>query len=211
MKESLKTLLPGYNCGRCTYSTCADFAVALINGDADVSKCPFMHREIFKDNKRGVEKLINEKCLQLEKNEKIIGVIDNYEADIILKPLKAECSCREVLLPMSIIDIQKGDIIEYRPLGCPIVHYAKVLIVDHLLITVHLIGPCMRKQQKMIYKSVGCCMVIAFEGRHLGKEIKVGETVRFLPKHCMMQKVHSGVVVSLESDKVRLEGIDLKV
>ena len=40
---------------------------------------------------------------------------------------------------------------------------------------------------------------------------EVGETVRFLPEHCMMQKVHSGVVVHSEGAMLRIEGIDLKV
>ncbi|MEA1865606.1 MAG: hypothetical protein U9N46_10550 [Euryarchaeota archaeon] len=30
-----------------------------------------------------------------------------------------------------------------------------------------------------------------------GRVPDVGETVRFLPEHCMMQKVHSGVIVHL--------------
>jgi len=40
---------------------------------------------------------------------------------------------------------------------------------------------------------------------------KVGETVRFLPQHCMMKKVHSGVVLHSVGKKLRIEGIDLKV
>jgi len=43
----------------------------------------------------------------------------------------------------------------------------------------------------------------------LGQE--VGETVRFLPEHCMMQNVHSGVVVHFKGNAERIEGIDLKV
>ncbi|KAF5410725.1 MAG: hypothetical protein C5S47_05995 [Candidatus Methanogasteraceae archaeon] len=44
-----------------------------------------------------------------------------------------------------------------------------------------------------------------------GRVPDAGETVRFLPEHCMMQKVHSGVVVHSEGDRVRIERIDLKV
>jgi hypothetical protein len=55
-------------------------------------------------------------------------------------------------------------------------------------------------------------MVLAFEGTvSRGRRPEVGETVRFLPEHCMMQKVHSGVVVHSEGNRVRIEGIDLKV
>ncbi|EHP84396.1 Fe-S cluster domain protein [Methanotorris formicicus Mc-S-70] len=55
-------------------------------------------------------------------------------------------------------------------------------------------------------------MVIAFEGTvKEGKIPEVGKTVKFLPEHCMMQKVHSGVVVEVEGKRVYIEGIDLKV
>ncbi len=33
----------------------------------------------------------------------------------------------------------------------------------------------------------------------------------FLPIHCMMQKVHSGVVAHFEGAGMRIEGTDLKV
>ena len=58
---------------------------------------------------------------------------------------------------------------------------------------------------------LGICMVLAFQGTYEGKSLRVGETIRFLPHHCMMQKVHSGVVVNLENGNVRIEIIDLKV
>jgi uncharacterized protein len=61
-------------------------------------------------------------------------------------------------------------------------------------------------------EDIGICLVAAFEGVLLrGRMPDVGETVRFLPDHCMMQKVHSGVVVHSEGDRLRIEGIDLKV
>ncbi|MCD4843559.1 MAG: Fe-S cluster domain protein [Methanosarcinales archaeon] len=44
-----------------------------------------------------------------------------------------------------------------------------------------------------------------------GRVPDVSETVKFLPEHCMMQKVHSGVVVHSEGKRVRIESIDLKV
>ena len=41
-------------------------------------------------------------------------------------------------------------------------------------------------------------MVGGFQELSRRKVTSGGETVRFLPYHCMMQKVHSGVVVQLE-------------
>jgi uncharacterized Fe-S cluster-containing protein len=55
-------------------------------------------------------------------------------------------------------------------------------------------------------------MILAFEGIvSKGTIPKVGQTVKFIPEYCMMQKVHSGMVVGVEGKKVRIEGIDLKV
>jgi uncharacterized Fe-S cluster-containing protein len=71
--------------------------------------------------------------------EKIIGVLDGYEADVVLKPLPGEESCRETLYPFTREEIKPGEIIRYRPLGCPIIHFAKVLEENHGLITVHLV------------------------------------------------------------------------
>lgn len=54
--------------------------------------------------------------------------------------------------------------------------------------------------------------VTAFEGVvSRGKIPDVGKTVRFLPEHCMMQKVHSGAVVHSEGGRLRIEGVDLEV
>lgn len=209
MEKKMMEFLPGYNCGRCGFAACSDFYEAITTKSVSVDLCPFLKQERFNSNKIELERLAT-----IQVNgcpEKIVGVIDSYEADIILDPLQGEISCREVLMPMALVDLQVGEVIEYRPLGCPIVHYGKVIKIDHLLVTVHLIGPCRRRESESKFTPVGCCMVIAFEGRFHGKNIKLGETVRFLPKHCMMQKVHSGVVVKIEDENILIEGIDLKV
>ncbi|PKQ61849.1 hypothetical protein BZG02_14585 [Labilibaculum filiforme] len=209
MHKKIMEFLPGYNCGRCGFGSCTDFAMAMETSSLSSDLCPFLIQERFKAGKKEIESLVASGLPIC--HEKIQGVIDAYEADIILEPLQGEISCREVLMPMALVHLQIGEVIEYRPLGCPIVHYGKVIKLDHLLVTVHLIGPCRRKQNEIKFTSVGCCMVIAFEGQFQGKSIKVGETVRFLPKHCMMQKVHSGVIVNLQDNNVLIEGIDLKV
>lgn len=209
MKNKMIDFLPGYNCGRCGFSSCADFADAIQTKSEQIDLCPFLSQERFSSRKKEIESLVANQVNGC--SGKIVGVIDAYEADLILHPLQGEISCREVLMPMALVDLQIGEVIEYRPLGCPIVHYGKVLKVDHLLVTVHLIGPCRRRESETRFTPVGCCMVIAFEGQIHGKNCKVGETIRFLPKHCMMQKVHSGVVVKMEDENVLIEGIDLKV
>lgn len=211
MRTQIIKYLPGYNCGNCTYRNCDEFASALIKNETKLSCCTVLNQEKFRENKAKLILLLNsreeESCL----SQKIKGVIDDYEADVILDPFDGENSCREVLLHFTNEMLNIGDIIEYRPLGCPVVHYAKILEKENSLLTVHIIGPCQRINENLKYKSLGPCMVIAFEGKVAGKDIAVGQTVRFLPHHCMMQKIHSGVIVNLEADKIRIECIDLKV
>lgn len=205
-------LLPGYNCGICGYARCDEFAGALLRKRTQLEKCRFLYQEIFQDDLAKLQNILKETKI-IPEAEKIIGVLDGYEADIILKPLPEEESCRETLYPFTREEIKPGEIIKYRPLGCPIIHFARVLEENHGLITVHLVGPCHRldKDVEFDYKDVGVCMVGGFEGIIEGKLPGVGETVRFLPYHCMMQKVHSGVVVQLEGRRAIIEGIDLKV
>jgi uncharacterized Fe-S cluster-containing protein len=77
---------------------------------------------------------------------------------------------------------------------------------------VHLLGPVHLLQGLPAPEDIGISIVAAFEGTiSRGKRPEVGETVRFLPEHCMMQKVHSEVVVHSEGMRVRIEGINLKV
>lgn len=211
MESKIIKYLPGYNCGNCTFRNCEGFAQALIKNETKLSSCTVLFQEKFRENKAKLAILLESGGEQSCEPVKIRGVIDHYQADILLDPFDGEKSCREVLMPFSNCHLDIGDVIEYRPLGCPVVHYAQILDKEDCLITVHIIGPCQRLNNKMKYKSLGICLVIAFEGKVSGKSVLVGETVRFLPHHCMMQKIHSGVIVNLEAEKIRIECIDLKV
>jgi uncharacterized Fe-S cluster-containing protein len=102
-------------------------------------------------------------------------------------------------------------VIRYRPLGCPITHFARILEKKDGLLTIHVVGPRHRLGEEFPFTDIGVCMVIGFEGEVRGTLPSVGETVRFLPAECMMQKVHSGVVVGIEGRSARIEGLDLKV
>lgn len=211
-QNKILMLLPGYNCGICGYARCDEFAGALLRKKVDLEKCRFLSQEMFQDDLAKIKEILKE-IKVIPEEEKIVGVLDGYEADFILKPLPEEESCRETLYPFTREEIKAGEIIRYRPLGCPITHFARVLEENHGLITVHMVGPCHRldSKEEFNFKDVGVCMVGGFEGIIEGKLPRVGETVRFLPYHCMMQKVHSGIVVQLEGRRAVIEGIDLKV
>jgi uncharacterized protein len=211
-RSRILKLLPGFNCGICGYARCEEFTGDLLKQRTKLNNCSFLFQEIFADNRKELLKILKEENI-IPEEEKVVGVLDGYQADFILKPLPGESSCREVLYPFTRRELKEGDIIKYRPLGCPIIHFARILSEDNGLITVHMIGPCHRidPEVNFEYLDIGICMVGAFEGTIQGKIPAVGQTVRFLPGHCMMQKVHSGVVVQLEGKKAIIEGIDLKV
>ncbi|MHC1631035.1 MAG: (Fe-S)-binding protein [Methanotrichaceae archaeon] len=203
-------LLPGNNCGECGYKNCREFAQALIDGN-DLNLCPFLTQTRFAERAIQIEKLLPK---IRETTAEIRGVIDGLEADFVLAPLPGESSCQEDLHPFDRdLKIEVGDVMRYRPLGCPITHFGQVLKLNHGLVTVQMVGPRhLLGDENFHYQDVGICLVTAFEGIvSEGRVPDVGETIRFLPHHCMMQKVHSGVIVHSEGKMVRIESIDLKV
>lgn len=209
MMDRIEKLLPGYNCGECGCRSCREFGERL-TAIADLTLCPMMQQERFRDATAEIAELIR----SVGVSEEIRGVIDSLSADLALGPLSGENSCREDLYPFDrSFDFEIGDLIRYRPLGCPVTHFARVIACEHGILTVHIVGPLhLTTGQPEQYKDLGICMVTAFEGTvSRGRVPEVGKTVRFLPDHCMMQKVHSGVVVHSEGRMVRIEGIDLKV
>jgi uncharacterized Fe-S cluster-containing protein len=228
VKEILN-LLPKYNCKACGYKRCDIFAEELLKGTIKLEKCPFLYREDFKNNLEeltellkdigfkgngeDIDKTIKCSCAELETDPKLIGVLDGYNADFLLDPLPNEHSCRETLMIPFNIPLKVGDYIQYRPLGCPIPHFAKIIEEKHGLFVVHIEGPCHRiTGEKKNYINVGIALILAFEGIIIyGKSPEVGHTVKFIPNHCMMQKVHSGVVIEVEGNRIYIEGIDLKV
>lgn len=209
----IEKLLPGYNCGSCGFRQCRDFAAELAEKkDAEqLHKCPFLSRDNFRENVEKILLLMGE----APEHETITGIIDGMDADFTLAPLKDECSCREDIHPFDTsLEVEIGDILRYRPLGCPVTHFAKVIDkTPGSIFTVHMVGPLHRLgNDDFKFRDAGLCMILAFDGKIAkGRVPKVGQTVRFVPEYCMMQKVHSGMVVSVEGRKVRIEAIDLKV
>jgi uncharacterized protein len=201
-------LLPGYNCGQCGLPNCRRFAAALGNG-SKLEDCPMLSQERYSEN---LEKL--KESLEKKERAKVSALVGGGSSDVILAPLPGEPSCREYIYPFDRdVRVQVGDKVSYRCLGCPIVHFAQVIALDHSILTVQVVGPQSRigiDERPPV--DVGICSVAAFEGVVMNDKIlEIGETVRFIPHRCMMQKVHSGVVVSSEGDKVRIESVDMKV
>ncbi len=227
MQENEKQILshlPGHNCGGCGFPDCRDFAASAAAGSARADDCPVLSQERYAGSRAAVEAAIGEpkapvgaritapRLAPRGDDTRPTGLIDGYVADFILHPLRGEPACREILMRVSPVDAGPGTVIRYRPLGCPVTHFARVISIRDGLLVVHVVGPRHRLgDEGFTYVEAGVCMVIGFEGEVEGEPPVVGRTVRFLPAECMMQKVHSGVVVSCEGSRVLLEGLDLKV
>ena len=128
LKRKQKELqkLPGYNCQRCGYKTCNDLLKATKREESESKKCPFVSKP-------------TKTCIKDDKE--LYGVIDGVKADFRLKALPGDRSCRERLLPLTPMGVKKGTFIKYRPIGCPVPHFAKIIEWREGLITVLMVGP----------------------------------------------------------------------
>ena len=210
MSDRIEKFLPGYRCGSCGFEDCKKFAKSLLESKADIDSCPFLQHDMFKEEREKIKELIATK--KSVEEERIISLLDKHECDFVLSPLGGEESCREFLLPIGLekpSNISKGSCVKWRPLGCPIVHFGEVF-ETHPLLGVYPKGPRFAEGKEVI--DLGVILFLAFEGKVTsGRVPKVGETVVFIPDYCMMQKSHSGVIVEVIDNRVRVERVDLQV
>ncbi|HML26212.1 MAG TPA: (Fe-S)-binding protein, partial [Methanomethylovorans sp.] len=200
--DKILSLLPGYNCGSCGFKQCRDFA-AQITDEASLMRCPFLERELFRKNLEQLKEIVGkEKNTEKEEEKGKEGTADDTgtapratgrrrRTPGASHCLYEERSCREDIHPLDgSLEIEIGDILRYRPLGCPITHFAKVIDKSPGVYTVHIVGPLHRLgKNEFSFKDAGLCMILAFEGMVVkGKVPSVCQTVKFLPEHCMMQK-----------------------
>lgn len=207
--KNIVKLLPKFNCGACGYPNCYSFAQKLQSNPQLLPDCTVLAQDGFKHNRQKIELMLESSSFC--RDPRIFGLIDNMEADFILHPLANEPSCRETLAFFSSCIVNKGVLVRYRPLGCPITHFSRVIEVDHGLLDVWVEGPCMRLGREVAVVELGICLILSFQGTIEGALPNVGQTVKFLPDKCMMGKVHSGIIVQIEDQHVRIDCIDLKV
>ncbi len=236
----ISKMLPGYNCGECGYRQCRDYAKE-ISKIGDISKCPYLELDRFSRTKADIKDYLSIHMIvenTISEHMASEPLVDENNNDDFPAPLsrlqrgdrlqgqrrphagfQSRCISRRAFLPgrsypfARPADLESGDILRYRPLGCPVIHFAKVIKFNKGIATVHLAGPHQLLDVKDFqYKDMGICMVTGFEGSvNKGRIPDVGETVKFLPSHCRMRQVHSGVIVHSEGNRLRIEGIDLKV
>lgn len=138
----------------------------------ELSACTALRQERYRQDREWPEQALAGNDRLPEAEAKPVGLIDGYEAG----------SRREMLLPLVPPDLQAGEVIRYRPLGCSITHFARMRAKRDGLLVVHIVGPRHRMgDAEFRFTDTGLCMVIGFEGDVKGKLPSVGQTVRFTP------------------------------
>jgi uncharacterized Fe-S cluster-containing protein len=220
--EKNKLILPNLNCGACGYKTCTDFALAVEDAKIEVKKCIHAKQQVVKERNPFVNCL---SCATTENLGEKVGWKDSLKRDFdfILDVFEGEPGPKETILPynpalVKELNVKKGDVMIGRPMGmscgCPVTHCGVVSDVDprNGVIYWNVTGPLRPRSEGFI--DIGFYVSQAYEGiiKESREEIKLGRRYWFLPRRCMLQWRHSGLVNAVTkmkdgSYKVRVEGL----
>jgi uncharacterized Fe-S cluster-containing protein len=214
-------LLPNLNCGACGYRTCNDFAKAIDSSEAELKKCIHLKPMVSVDKK--FSNCIN--CMHTENLGEKLDWKDSLKRDFdfILDIFEGEPGPKETILPynptlVKELGVKKGDVMVGRPMGmscgCPVTHCGVVTDVDarNGVIYWYVTGPLRPRTEGFI--DIGYYVSQAYEGiiKESKEKIELGRRYWFLPRRCMLQWRHSGLVNAVTklkdgSYKVRIEGL----
>jgi len=220
-KSKTLELLPDLNCGACGYKTCEDFAEAVDNSATELKRCIHVKKAVRPEGMK-----LN--CLSCMGGEGLGEKLEwkdslKREFDFILDIFEGEPGPKETILPynptlVKELGIKKGDVMVGRPMGmscgCPVTHCGVVSDVDarNGVIYWYVTGPLRPRSEGFV--DIGYYVSQAYEGiiKESKEEIKLGRRYWFLPRRCMLQWRHSGLVNAVTklkdgSYKVRIEGL----
>ncbi|HEX2968591.1 MAG TPA: (Fe-S)-binding protein [Bacteroidales bacterium] len=213
-------LLPNLNCGACGYKSCNDFAIAVDNAETEIKKCIHV--------KQNVPDFGSKNCLSCIGSENLGEKLEwkdrlKRDFDFILDVFEGEPGPKETILPynpslVKELGVKKGDVMIGRPMGmscgCPVTHCGVVSDVDprNGVIYWNVTGPLRPRTEGFV--DIGYYVSQAYEGiiKESKEEIKIGRRYWFLPRRCMLQWRHSGLINAVcklkdGSYKVRIEGL----
>ena len=227
--------LPALDCGLCGARTCEDFARTVVANPAEVKRCIHLKRPeaprysvatLPVAKHEPVAQNCGESCGSCHQQDATEGItwrdsLDR-EFDFVLDTFPNEPGPRETMLPHNPqitkeLNIQRGDIIIGRPLGmscgCPITHCGVVMNVEPRtgVIVWCVTGPLNPRARE--HKDIGYYSAEAYEGlvRDTRKDLRIGMRYWFMPRRCMLQWRHSGLVNFISRTKdgtqVRIEGL----
>lgn len=222
--------LPGLDCGLCGFRSCDEFARILVDKPSEAKRC--VHLQVERAAPAAAAPVRASACEQSCPGCSIADAADagevvwqdslGREFDFVLDTFPDEPGPRETILPHNPqltreLELARGDIIIGRPLGmscgCPITHCGVVMNVDHKtgVVVWCVTGPL--NPRAKAHKDIGYYSAEAYEGlvRQTRKELRIGMRYWFMPRRCMLQWRHSGLVNFLSRGKdgmqVRVEGL----
>jgi uncharacterized Fe-S cluster-containing protein len=221
--------LPGLDCGICGYKSCEEFARLLVEYPEEARRCTHLAEAAGARQAQagatcsGATGAPCQAC-DLADMAEHMGWQDSLgrDYDFVLDTFPNEPGPRETILPHNPqltkdLDITVGDILIGRPLGmscgCPITHCGVVVEVDKRngVIVWCVTGPL--NPRARAHKDIGYYSAEAYEGlvRDTRSELKIGMRYWFLPRRCMLQWRHSGLVNFVNRTKngtqIRIEGL----
>ncbi|MDD4033246.1 MAG: (Fe-S)-binding protein, partial [Bacteroidales bacterium] len=208
-------------CGACGYKTCDDFSTAVELMEAEAKQC--IHAKPATPKTPSFSS-----CIQCQGAENLGEKLEwkdsvKRDFDFILDVFDGEPGPKETILPynpalVKDLNVKKGDVMIGRPMGmscgCPVTHCGVVSDVDarNGVIYWNVTGPLRPRSEGFI--DIGFYVSQAYEGiiKESREEIKLGRRYWFLPRRCMLQWRHSGLVNAVTklkdgSYKVRIEGL----
>jgi uncharacterized Fe-S cluster-containing protein len=234
-KKAVLDQLPALNCGLCGYRSCEEFADLLVQNPAESKRCVHLKEKQFSIASVAKPALVTaaptaggcgKGCVSCEMGDAVEGItwrdsLDR-EFDFILDTFPNEPGPRETMRlhnPQLTkeLDVKRGDIIIGRPLGmscgCPITHCGVVMNVEPRtgVIVWCVTGPL--NPRAGAHKDIGYYSAEAYEGlvRDTQKELKIGMRYWFMPRRCMLQWRHSGLINFISRTKdgvqIRIEGL----
>lgn len=219
--KKLNGNLPGLDCGACGYRTCNDFRNAIDKDETDIKRCIHLNPVIPLENKFA-------NCLDCNHTENLGEKLNwkdslKRDFDFILDVFEGEPGPKETILPynptlVKELGVKKGDVMIGRPMGmscgCPVTHCGVVYDVDARNGVIHwnVTGPLRPRSEGFV--DIGYYVSQAYEGiiKESKAKIELGQRYWFLPRRCMLQWRHSGLVNAVTklrdgSYKVRIEGL----
>jgi len=208
----LAKLLPGKNCGLCGFKYCEALLEHALSKPESIKRCVYLAEH---------------------ENSSIIPVRDEMEVtwkdmldrefDFVLDKFDDDPGPREHILlgnPVNLerLEIKRGDVLFGRPVmgvGCPVTHCGVIIEEPDYFngAVVWCITGMMDARERGI--EIGYYHILAYEGmiRQTKAELQLGRRYDFLPRYCMLQARHSGLINTLtktnDGHRVRIEGIGL--
>ena len=222
----IESELPGLDCGLCGFRTCAELAEAVARDPSMLARCAQRSTSPAPPPSTDAGPAPPAPCDTC--NFSVLaeprGWKDHLgrEYDFVLQTFPEEPGPRETILPHNPMltremDLQKGDVLIGRPLGmscgCPITHCGVVMSVDPRtgVMVWCVTGPLRARAEG--FKDIGYYSAQAYEGlvTEARSELHIGARYWFLPRRCMLQWRHSGLINFLTRTsrgfQIRIEGL----